>query len=463
MINLLLCGGSGTRLWPLSRQLMPKQFVHLMKGHSLFQRTVARNHFCGRTVIISNSEQYFLALEQLEEMSDTVQLEQFRFLLEPVGRNTAPAIALACMGLQPEELLLVTPSDHLIADQEEYRRAVERAKELALQGNLVTFGITPTRPETGYGYIQANGEQVVRFVEKPDLERAQSYLKSGDYFWNSGMFCFTAGKFLEELEKYAPEILNACQKALESARRQENFLRIKRKAMEQIPANSIDYAVMEKSDKVKVVSTECGWSDLGDFESLYNALPKDRAGNTQQDNFISLDSQNNLILTRDRLVATIDLEDHLVVDTSDALLIAPRTSSQKVKQIVEQLNQQGSQLTTVHITAARPWGTYTVLREGQRYKIKQIVVKPGARLSLQKHLHRSEHWIVLTGKALVTIGEREIEVHPNESTYIPAGTLHRLENRGTTELKIVEVQVGDYVGEDDIERFDDDYQRDDSF
>jgi mannose-1-phosphate guanylyltransferase len=488
MINLVLCGGSGTRLWPLSRQLMPKQFVRLFGTRSLFQETVARNRFaCATPYVVSNVDQYFLAVDQLEELaagsknlggpvsepktgSGAPQSGAPRFLLEPVGRNTAPAIALACLTLDPSELVLVTPSDHLIKDQKAYEKAIAAARELAAQGFLVTFGITPTGPETGYGYIEADvaasgpgadfaGADVKRFVEKPNLETAQQYLAAGNYFWNSGMFCFTAGAFLAELEQHAPAMVAACRAALADTHEEAGFLRIRKELMLAIPADSIDYVVMEKSRKVKVVPADIGWNDLGSFESLYEELPKDAAGNTLHEKHICIDSHDNLIMPRDRIIATIDLHDHIVVDTSDALLVAPRGSSQKVKAIVDALKAQGSELATVHATAARPWGTYTVVREGSRYKLKRIVVKPGARLSLQKHLHRSEHWIVLAGTAQVTNGEQTFLVRPNESTYIPMGQMHRLENPGKVDLEIVEVQVGDYVGEDDIQRFDDDYCR----
>ncbi len=460
MINLILCGGAGTRLWPLSRQLMPKQFVHLVGDLSLFQQTVLRNRLCSERIVVSNAEQYFLAVDQLDEIAGRAPgAELSRFVLEPVGRNTAPAIALACMGLDDEAIVLVTPSDHLVADVEAYEAALRRAEALAAKDFLVTFGIRPTGPETGYGYIRAAGEDVLSFVEKPDRATAERYLKSGDYLWNSGMFCFKAGIFLRELKALAPEIYSACRAAFASLRTESRFARVGMQEMLAIPAKSIDYAVMEKSSCAKVVPSDFGWNDLGSFESLYDELPRDEFGNTLSTKHIGLGSTDNLILARDRLVATIDLHDMIVVDTTDALLVAPRGSSQQVKNIVELLQSRGSELATVHATASRPWGKYAVLREGEGYKVKRISVKPGARLSLQKHRFRSEHWVVLSGVAKVTNGDREILIHPNESTYIPAGQLHRLENPGTERLLIVEVQVGSYVGEDDIERFDDDYHR----
>ena len=460
MINVILCGGSGTRLWPLSRQLMPKQFVHLLGERSLFQETVLRNSLCPERLVVSNAEQYFLAADQLDELADRVPgAPESRFVLEPTGRNTAPALALACLTLDPEEIVLATPSDHLVRDKAKYEESLREAERLARLGFLVTFGIKPAAPETGYGYIQAKGEDVVRFVEKPDLETAKLYLESGDFLWNSGMFCFKAGTLLRELEKREPAILGACEAALKESKAEGRFVRIPMQAMLAIPSKSIDYAVMEKSDCVKVVPSDFGWNDLGSFESLYAELPRDDAGNTLSDKHISVGSTGNLSLARDRVVATVDLHDSIVVDTSDALLVAPRGKSQQVKSIVEILQASGSELASVHTTASRPWGKYTVLREGEGYKIKRIAVKPGARLSLQKHRFRSEHWVVLSGVAKVTNGDEVLTIRPNESTYIPAGRMHRLENPGTERLEIVEVQVGSYVGEDDIERFDDDYKR----
>jgi mannose-1-phosphate guanylyltransferase len=459
MVNLILCGGSGTRLWPVSRTLMPKQFVKLFDGQSLFQRTVEVNSaVCGSRVIVSNAEQYFLAKDQLGE-----SLEHTRFLLEPVGRNTAPAIALACMELAPEDVVLVSPSDHMIREGEAYAQVAGRARELAEAGNLVTFGIAPRYPETGYGYIEADGETVLRFVEKPDQATAQKYLDAGNFYWNSGIFCFMAGTFLSELKKYRPKMFEACQVAFDAAPREGALTRVLHEDMLRIPADSIDYAVMEKSDCVKVVpSTEAcdiGWSDLGSFESLYHELPHDEAGNTVDPQHISVGSRNCLVMSDRHAIATIDLEDMILVDTADALLVAPRASSQKVKSVVELLKTRNAELLHSPATVIRPWGSYTVLESKPRFKIKTIVVNPGARLSLQKHLHRSEHWVVVSGMATTTIGEMMQQVRPNESVYISAGTPHRLQNEGKLPLVIVEVQVGEYTGEDDIVRMDDDYRR----
>jgi len=456
MTNIILCGGSGTRLWPVSRTLMPKQFVKFFDDRSLFQLTVARNApLCDRSIIVSNEAQFFLATDQLEEMG----AEAYRSLLEPMGRNTAPAIALACMALDAEETVLVTPSDHLIRDEAAYTRAVQRAMELAVEGALVTFGITPRSPETGFGYIEAEGERVRAFHEKPDRETARRYLDSGNYYWNSGMFCFKAGVYLRELERHAPEIYEASQQAFEQAwRDRETLIRIRPEAMEAIPEESIDYAVMEKSTQVRVVPTEMGWSDLGSFDALYEELPKDAEGNTENPHHIGIDSRNNLVYGDQRTIATVEIEDLMIVDTPDALLVCRKGASQKVKEIVRRVKEK-SDLHNAHLTVHRPWGTYTVLEDTPGYKIKRIVVKPGKRLSLQKHYHRNEHWIVVSGTATVTVGDETKIIRPNESTYIRMGEVHRLANEGVIPVVLIEAQVGEYTGEDDIVRLEDDYHR----
>lgn len=457
MINIILCGGNGTRLWPISRTLMPKQFVKLFDDKSLFQLTIERNiDLCKEQFIVSNEQQYFLAVDQLEELRQT----QNKFLLEPIGRNTAPAIALACLAIKSEDIVLVSPSDHLIKDEKAYIKTLQKAKELAQDDNLVTFGITPTFAETGFGYIESDGEDVKAFHEKPDLQTAQNYLQAGNFYWNSGMFCFKAGIFLEELEKYSPEIYEASKLAFDNISSiSGSTFRIKQEDMQNIPEDSIDYAVMEKSDKVKVVSADIGWSDLGSFDALSQEFDVDENGNTVDENLIAINSKNNFVYSSDRLIATVDIDDLLVVDTPDALLISKKGNSQKIKTIVKELKGRESQLHHIHLTAHRPWGRYTILEEGSKYKTKRIVVKPGKRLSLQKHFHRSEHWIVVEGIALVTNGDKDFLVRPNESTYIPVGELHRLENPGKVDVVLIEVQVGDYLGEDDIVRVEDDFKR----
>ncbi len=456
MTNIILCGGSGTRLWPISRTLMPKQFVKLFSNKSLFQLTVDRNSkVCDSSYIVSNTEQYFLALDQLEELGKVNN----KYLLEPIGRNTAPAIALACMNLDYDEIVLVTPSDHLIKNEIEYEKVLEKAKEFAKDNNLVTFGITPTFAETGFGYIESVNEfDVKAFHEKPDFDTATSYLKAGNYYWNSGMFMFKAGVFLEELQKYSPEIFDTSKQALQNATKDE-IIRIKHDDMFNIPEDSIDYAVMEKSNIVKVIPSNINWSDVGSFDALYDELPKDENGNTINPNHIGIDSKNNLVYGNDRVIATVDMEDCIIVDTGDAILISKKGSSQKVKQVVNEIRKT-TQLHNIHLTGHRPWGTYTVLEESAGYKIKRIEVKPGCRLSLQKHFHRNEHWIVVSGTATVTVGNETRLVRPNESTYIKMGEIHRLENQGKIPVVLIEAQVGEYTGEDDIIRISDDFKRD---
>lgn len=465
MINILLSGGSGTRLWPLSRTMLPKQFVRLFSGRSLFQETVLRNApLCSYTMVVSNVEQYFLAVDQFRQTSERYA----QFLLEPIGRNTAPAIALACMALDEGDVVLVTTSDHLVKDQVAYEKAVHEAKQLAEQGSLVTFGIQPAYPETGFGYIEASGNDVLSFKEKPDAETAQSYIEQGNYYWNSGMFCFKAGVFLEELRAHSPEIYEASLQALKSARQgnEDNYvIKIGLGEMEAIPEDSIDYAVMEKSNKVKVLPCDMGWSDLGSFDALYDELKADSDDNAVLPRLenspvpICVNSKNNLLVTRDRQLALVDVDDLLVVDTSDAILISKKGSSQKVKQIVAEIKKQAPELAGIHRLAHRPWGTYEVLIDSAQYKLKRILVKPGNKLSLQKHFHRNEHWIVVSGTATVTVDNETFLVRANESTYIQMGQVHRLENEGKIDLVMIEVQVGEYTGEDDIVRIEDVYGR----
>lgn len=440
MTNIILCGGSGTRLWPLSRQLMPKQFLKLFNEKSLFQLTVERNQVvCESQFIVSNAEQYFLALDQIKK----IEVHNTQYLLEPIGRNTAPAIALACLALDEEEIVLVTPSDHLIKDDSAYIEVLTQAKDLAMQNYLVTFGITPTFAETGFGYIESEGTSVKAFHEKPDSITAQSYIDAGNYYWNSGMFCFKAGIFLSELKKYSPQIYTQSLHAYNQANK-EDIIRIGYQDMAAILADSIDYAVMEKSDIVKVIASDIGWSDVGSFDALAEELPNDK--------------NNNLILS-DKHVELLGIKDSIVVDTSDALLIAKKGDAQSVKEIVQRLKIESKELTQVHSLVHRPWGTYEVLYSHKNYKIKRIVVYPGERLSLQKHLHRNEHWVVVKGEAMVQIGEEISIVKENESTYIKQNEIHRLTNNTREEIVLIEAQVGSYTGEDDIIRLEDDYRR----
>ncbi|MBD3766850.1 MAG: mannose-1-phosphate guanylyltransferase/mannose-6-phosphate isomerase [Gammaproteobacteria bacterium] len=462
MINLVLCGGSGTRLWPLSRKLLPKQFVTLFDNKSLFQKTVERNQaVASRLLVVSNTEQYFLAKDQLIEIKHNDEY----YLLESVAKNTAPAIALACLGLDEDDVVLVTPADHLIKNEKAYYQAVAQAKGLAGQGFLVTFGIIPSYPETGFGYIQANGNDVLAFKEKPDSQTAQSYIEAGNYYWNSGMFCFKAGVFLEELAQYRPDLLQACKVAYAKHISEGNAVRIPFELMNAIPEDSIDYAVMEKSQKIKVVAADMGWSDVGSFDALSDELPLNEQGNTILKRgeadvpVLTINAHNNMIVTRNHAIAAIDVDDLIVVDTTDSVLITKKGSSQKVKEVVAQLKRIKPDLCDVHRLAYRPWGSYEVLLDTDKYKIKRIIVKPGKKLSLQKHFHRSEHWVVVSGTAEVTNGDKVLTVRPNESTYIPMGEVHRLENKGKIDLVMIEVQVGEYTGEDDIVRLEDSYGR----
>lgn len=467
MVNLILCGGSGTRLWPISRTLMPKQFVKLFDDKSLFQLTLERNsRFCEKYFIVSNTEQYFLALNQLEEWQHrSPNSLSSTFLLEPTARNTAPAIALACLALPKDTIVLITPSDHLIKNEENYQIAIERAKQLAQENHIVTFGIVPTYPEIGFGYIEALGEEVRMFHEKPDLKTAMDYLKSNNnqtsfYYWNSGMFCFKAGLFLEELKIHSPDIYNTCQYAWDNTPKSIDLpLSIPLKEMSVIPDDSIDYAVMEKSKKIKVVRSDIEWGDVGSFDALDDELPKDMAGNTLCEKHLSIDSKNNFVFSGYRKICTVDVENLIIVDTADALLISQKGSSQKIKQVVAELKNRNTDVHNTHLTVHRPWGTFTVLEDTPGYKIKRIEVQPGKRLSLQKHLHRSEHWIVISGTATVTVGTEEMTLRINESTYIPMGQLHRLANDGKIPAVIIEAQVGSYTGEDDIIRIEDEYNR----
>lgn len=453
---VILCGGSGTRLWPISRSLFPKQFVKLFDNASLFQHTLQRNNFKNTSFsIIINQEQYFLGLDQWEELKIN---QPAHFILEPIGRNTAPAIALAALASDPEEILLVVPSDHTISDHKSYEEVVSKACDLARENKLVTFGIKPSYPETGYGYIEARGNEVISFKEKPDSATAQSYVNDGNYFWNSGMFCFKASVYLEELKKHSPDIYEESLTCFQNARK-DGVTRLNMEDMKSIRSESIDYAVMEKSSNVKVVPSDIGWSDLGSFDSLYDALPKDKDGNTKTNSAIHIGSKNNLVISHKRLISTIDIEDLMIVDTQDALVISKKGSTQKVKELVAEIKKINPEMANVHTTAHRPWGTYTVLDDTPGYKVKQITVYPGAKLSLQYHHHRSEHWIVVRGIATVTVGEETFDLKTNESTYIPKEAKHRLVNNQDSELVIIEAQVGNYLGEDDIIRLQDDYKR----
>jgi mannose-1-phosphate guanylyltransferase len=453
---VILCGGSGTRLWPISRALFPKQFSQLFGNESLFQKTLKRNAFVADSIsVVINQDQFFMGLDQLEE----ARLEKkFSFILEPVGRNTAPAIALAALSVPPDEILLVVPSDHLITNQAAYEKVLHQAMGLASENHLVTFGIRPAYPETGYGYIEAKGFDVTSFKEKPSMATAQEYLRAGNFYWNSGMFCFKAGVFLNQLKEHAPDIYEATILAHKGAKR-DAHLRVNLEDMKAIRSESIDYAVMERSRHVKVIPADIGWSDVGSFDAVYDALPKDSNGNTLCANVVHIGSKNNLVIGGKRLISTIDVQDMMIVDTTDAIVISKKGSTQKVKDLVAEVKKISPEMANVHTTVHRPWGTYTVLEESSHYKVKQITVRAGAKLSLQYHHHRSEHWVVVKGIATVTIDDKKFELSANESTFIPKESKHRLENNQSDELVLIEAQVGNYLGEDDIVRLQDDYKR----
>ncbi|KOX63239.1 mannose-1-phosphate guanyltransferase [Pseudomonas psychrophila] len=467
LIPIIMAGGSGSRLWPLSRQLNPKQFLPLADADfSMLQATIQRLDGLGAELplLICNEQHRFLAAEQLRLLG----LEKAGILLEPVGRNTAPAIALAALQACSEAqdpILLVLAADHLIKDVSAFQACIQTALPLAQDGKLVTFGIVPTHAETGYGYIEQGddvgigGFRVNRFVEKPDLVTAKEYLASGSYFWNSGMFMFRASRYLEELESYRPDILAACRAALAGGSQDMHFTRVDETAFAACPDDSVDYAVMEKTADAVMVPLDAGWSDIGSWTALWDVSDKDQQGNVFKGDVLNQHSRNTYVHADSRLVATVGLDDLVIVETKDAVLVAHKDHVQDVKKIVEQL-KNGSRTEHInHREVYRPWGVYDSVDNGHRYQVKRITVKPGAKLSVQMHHHRAEHWIVVSGTARVTNGEKTYLVCENESTYIPIGQIHALENPGVIPLELIEVQSGSYLGEDDIVRFEDKYGR----
>jgi len=465
VLPVLLCGGSGTRLWPLSREAYPKQFLSLAGKDSLLQATCLRLRGLPGAMaplLISNEEHRFMVAEQCRQ----VDVEPLSIILEPVGRNTAAAIAVAAlhaMESQQDPVLLVLPSDHLLQDEAGFREAVLLALPAAEAGALLTFGIVPTAPETGFGYIKAVPGEGVRgveqFVEKPDLATAEKYLASGEYFWNSGMFMFRASRFIAELEKFAPEILRHCRVALANSKRDADFMRLDKESFSACPSDSIDYAVMEKTQHAMVLPIDVGWSDVGSWSALWQVAEQDDEGNVHHGDVMAENCRNTFVWSGNRLVSTLGLENMIVVDTDDALLIAHQDHVQDVKKIVARLKSDGRPQAVHHRQVYRPWGSYTSVDSGDRFQVKRIIVKPGAALSLQMHHHRAEHWIVVSGTARVTCDENVMTLSENQSTYIPLGSKHRLENIGKLPLELIEVQSGSYLGEDDIVRFDDVYGR----
>ena len=461
---VILAGGTGTRLWPLSRELYPKQLLNLTGDVSLLQSTIKRMSSLPDMLpplVVVGHEHRFLTQSQIGELG---LKDKITIILEPVGRDTACAICAAAvyaLAKQDEDtVLLVLPADHLISGQAAFSQSIEQAKQLAADGYLVTFGITPHSPETGYGYIKKGEEnRVLSFVEKPDRKTAEGYLAEGNYYWNSGMFAFSIKTFLAEVKKHAPQTCSSMEAAFDKGTVDQPFFRLEQLSMEACACESIDYLLMEKSDRVAVVPVDMDWSDIGSWQALWDVSAKDTEGNVVQGDVVLEDVRNSLIRAENRLVAGVGLEDMLVVETADAVLVAPLARAQDVKKIVTRLKAEKKEEYRLHRTVYRPWGSYTILEEQPRFKIKRLTVTPGAKLSQQMHHHRSEHWVVVKGTAKVTCGEETFLVRENESTYISAGQKHRLENDGVIPLELIEVQNGSYLGEDDIVRFDDVYGR----
>ena len=468
LVPVILSGGAGTRLWPLSRELYPKQLLRLVAERTMLQETVARTEGLpglAPPIVVCNENHRFMVAEQLRELGTAPQA----IVLEPQGRNTAPAAAIAALlvsgGADADPVLLVLPADHVITDVPAFQAAVAVGRVAAESGTLVTFGVVPDRAETGYGYIRRDAGpgpafSVAKFVEKPDSATARGYVESGEYYWNSGMFMFRASAYLAELGRYAPAMLAACRAALAAAGRDLDFLRLPAQEFASCPSDSIDYAVMERTDRAVVVPLAAGWSDVGSWAALADALPRDAEGNVTAGDVLTEDSSGCYLHSTSRLVAAVGLRDHVVVETKDAVLVAPCDRVQDVKELVAELKARGRYESSLHREVYRPWGSYDSIDSGDRFQVKRLIVNPGATLSLQLHHHRAEHWVVVTGTAKVTRGDEVFTLSENESTYIPIGARHRIENPGKIPLHIIEVQSGTYLGEDDIVRFEDRYGRD---
>ncbi len=466
LIPVILSGGAGTRLWPLSRELYPKQLLALVGKRTMLQDTAARLAgiaAAAAPIIVCNEAHRFAVAEQLR----AIGIQPSAILLEPAGRNTAPAVALAALKalqIDPEATLVIAPADHVILDAGKFQTAAAVAEGLAQSGKLVTFGIVAHAPETGYGYIRRGAGEgpsypVAEFIEKPPLDVAQQFVASGDYFWNSGMFVFKANRYLAELGAFAPDVLQASQAAFQAASTDLDFVRIDKAAFEACRSISIDYAVMERTRDAVVLPLDAGWSDVGSWASLFDALPADAEGNVLQGDVLVHDTYDCYVHSTSRLVAAVGMDDHIIVETKDAILVAPKERVQDVKELVAKLKKSGRSESALHREVFRPWGSYDSLDNGERFQVKRLSVKPGGVLSLQMHHHRAEHWIVVQGTARITCAEKTFLLAENESTYIPIGAAHRIENPGKVALHIVEVQSGSYLGEDDIVRFEDDYGR----
>jgi mannose-1-phosphate guanylyltransferase/mannose-6-phosphate isomerase len=465
---VILSGGAGSRLWPLSRRLLPKQLLALTGARTMIQETAARftgDAFAAPT-IVCNDEHRFLIAEQLREQ----EIKPAAIILEPVGRNTAPAATVAALTVaknDPESIILLLPSDHVIEDVKAFRKAIAAAIPAAEKGAIVTFGIKPAAPETGYGYI-FGGEKIAgapgclsvqRFVEKPDRPTAEKYLANGNYYWNGGIFLFKASTLLKEMERLQPDILKACRASVERARKDLDFVRLDEEAFKSSPSQSIDYAIMEHTKDAACVPVDMGWSDVGSWHALWDITEKSETGNATSGDVIAEHVKNSYLRSDGPLLAAVGVEDLVIVATTDAVLVSHRDSAQDVKKIVDELEKQGRDQHIAHRKVYRPWGSYEGIDAGDRFQVKRIIVNPGAKLSLQMHHHRAEHWIVVAGTARVTCGEKEFLLHENESTFIPLGTRHRLENPGKVPLHLIEVQSGSYLGEDDIVRLEDTYGR----
>lgn len=463
---VIIAGGNGTRLWPLSRSKYPKQFLALCGEQTMLQQTLSRldGLACSSPILICNTEHRFIVSEQMRQLAVT----DATVILEPFGRNTAPAIALAAFEAtahHEDPVLLVLSADHAINDSAAFHQAIKAGQQLAMQDRLVTFGVVPSYAETGYGYVKKGnalpdaGFAVASFVEKPDAATAQTYLQSGDYLWNSGMFMFKASVFLRELQQFRPDIYEACLVAWQQRQVQTDYVQIGAQPFAQCPDDSIDWAVMEKTSAACVIPLQAGWNDVGGFAALWDVNPKDAAGNVLPDTAYSVNSHNNYIHADQQLVALVGVEDLVVVSTKDALLVTTRAQSQHLKQVINQLKTDQRPELDLHREVYRPWGKYDSVDSGERFQVKRITVKPGAKLSVQMHHHRAEHWIVVSGTAKVTIDDKEMFVTENQSVYIPATSVHALENPGKVALELIEVQSGAYLGEDDIVRFEDRYGR----